>query len=102
MNMLKGKFMEMASVLILASAALACSNAGAMSRAPIVEVPADEDRTPPLEIERLSAGTYQQGLALGRRNGEILVNRIKLSTLGARPDCRRVDDFQDALVKVTR
>jgi hypothetical protein len=111
--MFKGKMLEMSSVLILSAMTLACSDATAMSRtrveeqlapAPAAQLPLaqDENRLPPLEIERLSAGTYQQGLQLGRRNGDILVNRLRLSTLGTRNDCRRVDDFQEALVKVTR
>lgn len=52
-------------------------------------------------VAEVSAGDFEQGLALGARNGNIIVARLKDRTLGTE-GCRALGKLEDALVKVTR
>lgn len=82
---------------------VACSDATAMGKAqnssgvdgmglPAVNNPAGN---------ALSAGSYQDGLTLGHRNGELIVNRLRASTVGIK-GCMALPKLEQALIKVAQ
>jgi hypothetical protein len=83
------------AVLATAACLISCSGAEAMSRtkpAPAATV---------VDPGQLAGGGFEEGHALGTRNGAILVNRLKQRTtdeLG----CDGIEALQSALIRVTR
>ncbi len=57
--------------------------------------------TQPLANAAMRAETYEDGLILGRRNGDLIANRIAARTIAVR-GCAAVQEFHDAIMVVTR
>jgi hypothetical protein len=96
LHMLSKKLLVLATTACLVS----CSGASAMSRAQAKQTPVPA----PINVVSpgdLAGGGFEAGRALGSRNGNILVNRLKQRTtdlLG----CDGIESLQQALIKVTR
>ena len=93
-NWLRSKEIRRAATLAaLSSLTIACNNASALPVVPL-------DRLLPAP-ESVSAGTQTEGYALGRRTGEIIVNRLSDRTVGTE-GCSAIGRLESALVQVTR
>jgi hypothetical protein len=88
-----------ATLALTALGGVGCNDAVAMGRA-APAAPVDEpiaDRLDPGP----AAGTFEQGYELGRRNGQIISQRLRERTVETE-GCRAIPRLQEALLKVTR
>lgn len=90
---------------LLLVSAVACSDATAMGKAQNSSGSgAAGGGLPALNTANgnaLSAGSYQDGLILGHRNGEIIVGRLRAGTIGVR-GCSALPKLEQALIKVVQ
>jgi hypothetical protein len=84
-------------VLLVATAAMAGSRAFAMGGAPASGDKGEVRTEPVTEV----AGTLEQGVALGRRNGEIMALRLRSRTVDVE-GCVAMKKLEDAMLAVTR
>jgi hypothetical protein len=82
------------AVAVVASS-LGCSGASAMAKAP-----APVSNVPAAAVV-VGGGDFGDGYALGKRNGSILVDRLKSRTTDTQ-GCQAIDQLESALIKVTR
>ena len=94
--------MQSITPLLLASA-VACTDATAMGKAQnsaggtaLGGIPAVNGAG-----NALSAGSYQDGLMMGHRNGELIVGRLRASTVGVK-GCMALPKLEQALIKVAQ
>lgn len=101
--MLAKKMFVVATTACLVS----CTGASAMSQARAkhtpVPAPIIESTAPAIVVSPgdLAGGGFEAGRALGSRNGNILVNRLKQRTTDVL-GCDGIESLQQALIKVTR
>lgn len=82
--------------LLLVAGSLACGDAKAMAKRP---TPQTEPVPVPTVV--VTSERYQQGLALGERNGTLLAERLRERTVGL-SGCSAIDDLQRGLLAVSR
>jgi hypothetical protein len=76
-----------------------------MGKKPAAEAPATPVASTPATVKPHvpdpSAGSFQQGLELGNRNGSLIVQRLRAKTVDVY-GCAATSDLENALVTVTR
>lgn len=93
------------TALTASASTLGCGSAEAMGRSqdslPSVPTAVAAPATLPVVLGESGAGDYGDGRALGRRNGSILVDRLKQRTTDI-GGCGAIPQLERALVSVTR
>jgi hypothetical protein len=90
------------SLVIVALGLIAGADVTAMGKKPAAETaPVSAPSTNKHTVPDVSAGSFQQGIELGNRNGDLIVQRLRARTVDVY-GCAATDDLEAALVSVTR